>query len=563
MGSKPVILAVDDDAASLSALRDALERRYARDYEVLCERSAHDALAMLDRSRAAGDAVALLIADQWMPEMPGIDFLSRAHELHPRAQRALLVDWGDRTAASTILHGCAFGQLENYLHKPWSPAEVYLYPALGEFLSDWTRTEGPRMELVRLIGDDPSPRTHEIQSLLERSGIPHGFYRADSDDGRRLLRQTSAAGSRLPVVVLLDGHALEDPTNEEISDALGASNLEERVCDLAILGAGPAGLAAAVYAASEGLRTTMVEREAVGGQAGTSSLIRNYLGFPRGITGSQLAQRAYEQAWLFGAQFVLARGAARLEARGEERIVTLSDGTELTARTVLISTGASYRRLEIPSLERFAGAGLYYVSPGEAKPLVEDMEVFVVGGGNSAGQAVIHLAKYARVVKLVVRGESLEKGMSDYLVRDILQRPNVKVRLNTELVDGDGATALERITLHDRANDTRETVPATIVYALIGAEPHTDWLGDVVHRDGHGFVLTGRNLERTAPTGIPRDPLPFETSVPGVFCVGDVRVGSVKRVASAVGEGAMVVPYIHEYLAAPFRMGRPALTARA
>lgn len=562
MPSKPVIMAVDDDVASLAALRDALDRRYASDYRVMCEGSALAALAALERTRDAGDPVALLIADQWMPEMDGIDFLARAHEVHPRAQRALLVDWGDRTAAPTILHACAFGQLENYLHKPWSPAEVYLYPALGEFLSDWTRTEGPRMELVRLVGDDPSPRTHEIRSLLERSGIPHGFYRADSDDGRRLLRQTNAAGSRPPVVILLDGHALEDPTNEEISDALGATNLEERVCDLAILGAGPAGLAAAVYAASEGLRTTMVEREAVGGQAGTSSLIRNYLGFPRGITGSQLAQRAYEQAWLFGTQFVLARAASHLEPRGAERIVTLSDGTMLTARTVLISTGASYRRLDLPRLERFAGAGLYYVSPGEARPLVEGMDVFVVGGGNSAGQAVLHLSRYARVVTLVVRGESLE-AMSDYLVQDILQRPNVEVRLRTELVDGDGGAALERITLHDRARGTRETVPATIVYALIGAEPHTDWLGDVVQRDGHGFVLTGRDLAGSRQTTRAREPLPFETSVPGVFCVGDVRVGSVKRVASAVGEGAMVVPYIHEYLAAPVRLARPELAARA
>jgi len=495
-----------------------------------------------------------VIADQWMPEMNGIDLLSSAHELHPSAQRALLVDWGDRTAAPTILHGCAFGKLDNYLKRPWEPAEIHLYPAVGEFLAEWTRAHGSKMELVRVVGEDPSPRAHEIQDLLARNGIPYGFYLAESDEGRDWLRRAGLDGSRLPVVILLDGFALEDPSNAEISDALGATNLEERTCDLAIVGAGPAGLAAAVYAASEGLRTIVIEREAIGGQAGTSSLIRNYLGFPHGISGNQLAQRAYEQAWLFGTQFVFARSATRLSLRGLDRVVTLSDGIEITARAVLIATGATYRRLGNPRLERFAGAGLFYVSPGEAKPLVEGMVALVVGSGNSAGQAVLHLAKHARRVILVVRGDSLAKGMSDYLVQDILRRPNVEVRLNTEVVDGAGNAALERVVLYDSGRDTRETISAALLYVLIGADPHTDWLGGVVQRDQRGFLLTGRDVDRAVAPGLGREPLPLETSLPGVFSGGDVRVGSVQRVASAVGEGAIAVRYIHEYLAAPVEM---------
>jgi len=548
----PVIMVVDDDPTSLAALEDAMVRRYGGDYRVACHTSARAALDELRRLHDLGAPVALVIADQWMPEMHGIDLLSSAHEMHDSAQRALLVDWGDRSASATILHGCAFGQLENYLRKPWAPPEIYLYPAVGEFLADWTRTHGPRMELVRVVGNQPTPRAHEVRELLGRNGIPHGFYLAASEEGSRLLRQAGVDGSRLPVLILLDGHALEDPTDTEISDALGASDLEERRCDLVIIGAGPAGLAAAVYAASEGLDTIVVEREAVGGQAGTSSLIRNYLGFPRGITGSELAQRAYEQAWLFGTRFVFARAAARLEVRGPHRVVTLSDGIEITARAVLIATGASYRRLGIPRLERFAGAGVFYVSPGEAQPLVEGEDVFVVGGGNSAGQAVVHLAKYARRVTLLVRGESLERGMSDYLVQDIARRGNVEVRLRTEVVDGDGDTALERIVLRDRARDTRETRPASILYALIGADPHTEWLADVVQRDPHGFVLTGRDVDHSrAGWSQARAPLPMETSLPAVFCGGDVRVGSVKRVASAVGEGAIAVRYAHEALTSP------------
>jgi thioredoxin reductase (NADPH) len=559
MLTRPVITVVDDEPQALAALLGALARRFGGDYRIVSHRSARAALDDLERIRADGEQVALVIADQWMPEMTGIELLGRAHEIHAAAQRALLVEWGDQTAAPTIIEGCAFGQIENYLHKPWSPPEVHLYPAVSEFLAAWTRAHGPRMELVRLVGNYPSSRVHEIREFLQRSGIPHGFYVAESEQGERLLRQAGLDGSRLPALILLGGHVLVAPSNADISDALGASNLEERVGDLAIVGAGPAGLAAAVYAASEGLSTIVVEREAIGGQAGTSSLIRNYLGFPSGIGGSELAQRAYEQAWLFGAKFVFARGVSHLRASGLNRILTLSDGTEITVRAVVVASGAAYRRLDVPQLERFKGMGVFYTAlsfdtPSDAQ-LLKDKTVLVVGAGNAAGQAVVHLSKNARKVTLLVRGDSLETNMSDYLMRDISRRPNVEIRLRTEVVDGNGDTALRRVVLLDHARGTRETVPADALFVLIGAQPHTEWLGGTLQRDRKGFIITGRDLDRAGVGwSLERGPLPHETSMPGVFAVGDARQGSVKRVASAVGEGAIAVRYVHEYLAAPVEL---------
>ena len=549
---RPVILVVDNDPQALTALLDALTRRFGGDYQVVSHLSGGAALKGLDRIRIEGGEVALVIARHGLSDMPGISLLGRAHEIHPAAQRALLVEWGDRTSASTILQGCAFGQLDNYLHTPWFPPEVYLYPAVSDLLSAWTRRNGPRMELVQLVGHHPSARAHEIREILERSGVPHGFYAAASEQGRNLLQRSGLDESRLPVVILLDGHAVVDPSNAELFEALGASSAEERTCDVAIVGAGPAGLAVAVYTASEGLRTIVVEREAVGGQAGTSSLIRNYLGFPSGISGAELAQRAYQQAWLFGAKYVFAREVTSLRAGGADRILTLSDGTEITARTIVVASGASYRHLDAPEIERFVGAGVYYTTSGGYTEWLKNKEVFVAGGGNSAGQAVVHVSKNARHVTLLVRGNSLEKGMSDYLVQEIRRSPNVEVRLNTEVVGGEGEVALERIVLADPTRGSRETVPADLLFVLIGAQPHTDWLANTVQRDRHGFILTGRDLERAgAIRGRGREPLRFETSMPSVFAVGDVRYGSVKRVASAVGEGAAAVQDIHACIASP------------
>jgi thioredoxin reductase (NADPH) len=563
MDTRPAILVVDDEPRALSSLLDTLARRFGGDYRVVAHLSARAALEDLAKIQADGGVTALVIADQRMPEMEGSELLGHVREISPSTKRALLVEWGDRGSASTILEGCAFGKLDNYLHKPWSPAEVHLYPAVGEFLAEWTEAHGPRLELVRIIGERPSPRAHALVDLLHRKGLPHGFYAAGSEQARRLVDEMGIDVSRLPVVILVDGRTLVDPTNAELSDALGESDAGEGPCDLAIVGAGPAGLAAAVYAASEGVRTLVIEREVVGGQAGTSALIRNYLGFPKGISGAELAKRAYEQAWLFGAKYVLAREVSGLRARGADRVLTLSDGRELVARAVLIATGASYRRLGVPAVERFQGAGVFYTAASTDGRLMRGRDVFVAGAGNSAGQAVVHLAKTARRVTMLVRGDSLAKHMSDYLVQQILRLPNVHVRLGTEIVDGAGQRQLERIVVRDRASDTRETLPAEMLFVLVGADPHTEWLSGTVWRDDHGYVLTGAELDAAAlrdwPSG--RSPRRFETSMPGVFAAGDVRAGAEKRVASAVGEGAVAVREIEEFLEAASRSTARAATA--
>jgi thioredoxin reductase (NADPH) len=556
--TRPVILLVDDEPEALDALAEVMRRRFDRDYRIVAEVSAHAALRELTRLHAVGEPVALVVADQWMPELPGVELLARVHDIDADAMRALLVAWGDRDAGPTVLEGCAFGRLDNYILKPWAPAEVHLYPLVSEFLVEWTRAHGPRMELVRLIGEDPSPRAHELRHLLQRNGIPHGCYDAGSPDGHRLLAATGLTDGRLPLVLLLDGRVLVDPSNAELSDALGVAEAfgptgvkgRVPVCDLAIVGAGPAGLAAAVYAASEGLRTFVIEHEVIGGQAGASALIRNYLGFPRGITGAELAQRAYQQAWLFGTEFVLARGVSRLEPRGDERRLALDDGTMFNARCVIIASGARYRRLAVPQVERFVGAGVFYTVAPDAR-YFKGRDVVVAGGGNSAGQAVAHLARSARKVTLVVRADRLDAHMADYLVQEIRRHDNVEVRLDTDIVDGEGGRFLEAVRVRERANGREATLATRALFVLIGADPHTDWLADTVTRDAHGFVVTGRDLERAGSGWLPdRSPLPFETSVSGVFAIGDVRSGSSKRLATAVGEGAAVVTSVHDYLRA-------------
>jgi thioredoxin reductase (NADPH) len=547
MHQRPVIVIVDDETSVVAQLLDALTRRFGGDYRVVPHLSARGALEDMARMKSDGEELALVIADQWMPEMTGSELLGRAHELDRTAKRALLVEWGDRSSSPAILEGCAFGQLDNYLRKPWSPAEVYLYPIVSEFLAEWTAAYRPGMEIVRVIADYPSPRAHAICELLERSGIPYGWYDVGAEKGRQLLERSRLEASQLPAVLLPDGRALIDPSNAEVFDALGTSTAEECTCDVLIVGAGPGGLAAAVYAASEGLRTIVVEREAVGGQAGTSMLIRNYLGFPRGISGADLAQRAYEQAWLFGAKYILVREVVSLRANGTDRILRLSDGREITARAVVIATGAAYRRIEVPAIERLVGAGVFYTAIGQDTRIIKGHDVFVAGGGNSAGQAVVHLAKNARKVVHLVRGHSLGKHMSDYLVQEIMRSPNVEVMLDAEIVDAAGEHALERITVRQSEGKTK-TFDAEMLFVLIGAEPHTRWLEGTLARDHQGFILSGDDVPiQFRPFRLPV--ARFETSLAGVFAVGDVRAGSVKRVASAVGEGASTVQQVHEYLA--------------
>jgi thioredoxin reductase (NADPH) len=558
MSRRPVILIIDDNPTSLARLLEAIARRFGEDYRTIAHASANVALDELRQIRAAGEPIALVIADQWMPEMTGLDVLRQVHAIDPEAQRALLVGWGDSSASEKILQGCAFGELENYILKPWSPPEVHLYPVVSEFLADWSRQHEPRMELVRVVSSEFSARGHELRELLERGGIPYGFYVAESTAGKTVIEETGVDPAQLPAVVIGHGRVLTRPTNVALAEALGVAELVDRSCDLAIVGAGPAGLAAAVYGASEGLRTIVIDREVVGGQAGTSSLIRNYLGFPRGISGADLAQRAYQQAWLFGAKYVLVREVTALHDDDAHWTLTLTDAQPITARAVLIATGAAYRRLGVDSVERYTGAGLFYSAGPDMAFFMRGRDAIVVGGGNSAGQAVVHLAKGARHVLHLVRGPALAQSMSDYLVQEIQRLPNVEVRFHSEIVDGRGNLGLEEVTVRDTRRGTEEVFANRVVFAMIGVVPCTEWLAGMIERDRQGFILTGHEL------AAPAQRLPYETNLPGVFAAGDVRHGSAKRVASAVGEGAGAVGSIHRRLAALVtRGGAGALQAAA
>jgi len=545
VAERPVIMVVDDEPAALAAMLDALTRRFGGDYRVVPHLSAHAALDAVARIKKDAEEMALVIADQWMPEMTGSEFLGRVHAVEPMAKRALLVAWGDHAASPSILQGCALGRLDNYLYKPWMPAEVHLYPLVSEFLSEWTRIHRPAMELIHIVGEEQSARSNEIRELLNRNGIPYGFHDVASPIGPPAGEERGMELETLPAVFLLDGSVLAGPTNAQIMDAIG-ENPDDLSCDVAVVGGGPAGLTSAVYAGSEGLRALVIERHVIGGQAGASSLIRNYLGFPRGISGAELTQRAYQQAWLFGARFVFAREVTGLRLDGARRILTLSDGREITARAVIVATGAKYRRLEVPAIERFVGMSVFYTTFGEAR-MVRDLDVAVAGGGNSAGQAAIHLAAFARRVMLVVRAASLGAGMSDYLVQLIRRAPNIEVKLGSAIAGAEGGELLEQLSIRNLASGAVETIPTKLLFVLIGAIPHTDWLAGVVQRHAKGYILTGRDVEPGA-WPLARPTMSYETSVPGIFAVGDVRLGSMKRVASAVGEGAGAVQDVHQYL---------------
>jgi thioredoxin reductase (NADPH) len=549
----PIILLVADDGRVLDRLAADLERRFGGDYQVLAERSPAGAVATLERLADGDEQVALVIAARHMQPRDGLALLARAHELHPSAKRALLEHRGEWTSGEPVVRAMTLGQLDYVLFRPWLPVEQFLYLPVSEFLAAWEKSRGST-EAIQIVGRRWAARSHELRDTLARVGIPFGFYPDDSPDGRRLLGQAGEDGSRLPVVLFRSGLALVDPTHAELTRALGMrTSPAPGGCDVLIVGAGPAGLAAAVYAASEGFTAQVLEPAVPGGQAGTSSSIRNYLGFPYGLSGDELAQRAVQQAWLFGADFILAQAATGLRASGPDRLVRLSDGSEVTARVVILAMGVAWRRLGVPALEALNGAGVFYGAAGSEARAVAGEDVFVVGAGNSAGQAAVHLSAYAASVTIVTIDERLGEFMSDYLVRKIEATPNIAVVLHTEVVDGHGRQRLEGLTLRDRHTGASWTVPTPALFVLIGAEPRTDWLEGTVERDERGYVLTGRDLQRDgrAPAGWPleRLPLPLETSLPGVFAVGDVRYRSVKRVASAVGEGSIAVQLVHEYLA--------------
>jgi thioredoxin reductase (NADPH) len=502
--------------------------------------------------RAGGDEVALLLADCGTAETSGVQFLTAAHTLFPAARRLLMFSFDDMRAAEVIRQATFFQQADHCLPKPWHPAEQLLYPIVSELLAAWSRVAGPRLQIVEVIGEQWAPRSHEIRDLLSRNGVPFGFYPSDGQVGAEVLRHAGLTGTVLPVLRMFDGRILVDPSNAEVAAALGApTRVGDDRYDVAIVGAGPAGLAAAVYGASEGLRTLVLEREALGGQAGTSSMIRNYLGFPRGISGTELATRAYEQARGFGARFVFfSSPVGLLPADGGGLQLALADGSHVSCRTVIVATGVSYRRLAIPQVEALVGAGVFYGAASTEAAALAGQPVFIVGGANSAGQAAIHLAEHAREVTLVVRGARLADSMSDYLVRVIGRTPNVHVRLHTEVTAAHGAGRLAGVTLRDRLTGATDTLPAGALFVMIGATPSTDWLAGTIQRDRHGFVLTGAAIQAGAEPRwpLPRAPQFLEASLPGVFAVGDVRHGSIKRVAAAVGEGATAIRLVHEQL---------------
>ena len=547
--ARPVVVVVDDEDASRQALARELEGRYGADYRIMSSASPQEALAGLKQLQVEGADVPLVLADQWMPGRTGVQFLARVRELHPTARRGLLISWGDQSAVAAIVEAAALGQIDFYLPKPvWSPDEQF-HRAITESLEQWWRQQGGQFAAVTVIGTEPSARVHEIRDLLTRNSIPFGFQRADSEEGSAALRRLGLSPSSGPVVTLHTGVVLADPANAQVAEALGVSiRPAETTYDVVIVGAGLGQtLAAAVYGASEGLRTALLEREAFGGQAGTSSLIRNYLGFPRGISGAELAGRAYEQAWMFGTQFVYGNLATSLATDGDLRIVGLRDGSAVTSHVVVIATGVSYRRLAAPELESLAGAGVFYGAATTEARALAGKRAFVVGGGNSAGQAALHMSKYARQVTILVRSASLAASMSQYLIREIDAAPNIDVRYRTEVAGGGGDGRLEQLSLrHPDTGDT-QTEPADGLFVLIGAQPYTDWLPEAVGRDQWGYILTGPDLAEHWT--LQREPYLLETSTPGVFAVGDVRHGSVKRVASAVGDGSIAIRLAHDYLA--------------
>ena len=544
---RPVILVVDDDPNVLDGLAGDLRARFGGGYAVETAQSSAAAIELLQRLSGDGAEVAVALADVGLSEVSGTELLAKVHAAYPEAKRVLLVERNYRTTSPSV-PAMARGQIDYHLTKPWL-TETSLYPAMSEFLADWAKTSRAPFEWFRVVGGVDA-RSTELGDVLRRFGLPFRSYDAESEEGKRLLAEAGAEGSRLPVVVRYDGQVLIDPSPGDIIEAFGANtHVDVDRVDVAIVGAGPAGLAAAIYAASEGLETAVVEGSTSGGQAGGSALIRNYPGFPHGIGGGMLAIRACEQAWLFGANLAFANEVTSLEARGSERVLRLASGKEIVARAVVVATGVRWRRLDVPGLDELVGAGVFYGAAATEAQGMEGEHVFVVGGANSAGQAAAHLARYAEKVTMLVRADSLALGMSAYLEQQLVAAPNVEVRLRTRVAAVHGSERLEELVLETDGH--RETVPASALFVVIGGTPNTEWLSGTVALDESGFVLTGRDLTRHGlETTDERPPLPLETSIPGVFAAGDVRHGSIKRVASAVGEGSSSIHVVHEYLAA-------------
>ncbi len=556
---RPLLLAVDVDPAKLDRIESELQRSFGSDFRVRGELAADDAVRLLDAAHSAGQQVALVLVDHSLPERDRARVLTRARTSHPDAGRALLIEWGawaDGNAASAILKSMAVGDIDYYVLKPWTGRDELFHRTVAEFVQEWSRRDVTNLREVVVIADRRSTRGHSVRHLLSRNGIPHAFRERGSELANVALREIGDDASNTEVLVWMPavgGEVLHDPTDIAIAEAWGVHTTlaaTDRDFDVLVIGAGPSGLAAAVFASSEGMRTLVVERESIGGQAASSALIRNYLGFSRGIRGSDLGQRGYQQAWVFGARFVLMREVSRLE-RGPYGLVAEIDGVgEVTARTVVLATGASYRRLGVPSLEALSGAGVFYGSNVSEAHALTGLDAVVVGGGNSAGQAVLDLARYCQRVTLVVRSRDLATEMSAYLIEAIDSAASVVVHTSAEVIDGKGDGRLVEVTVRHNATGVEESMPTSGLFVMIGAHPRTDWLSESVGRDSFGFVLAGSDAAAGDLWPLKRTPQPFETTIPGLFVVGDARSGSVKRIASAVGEGSVVVSQVYQHLKA-------------
>ena len=545
-----MILSVDDDPDVIELLGSELEDRYGRGYQVLTARAASTAVDLLAKLRESGERVALVLSDQWLPDGTGCELLGQAGALFPHCRRLLLISWGEWAVDATaqpLRRGIGLGQIDYYVLKPWRTADELFHRTITEFLHEWVGSDASLSRELTIVADAGNARASELRSVLSRNRVPFVFHASTSPEGARILAELHHPDGSVPVVLLRNGRVLVDPSNIDIANAYGASTRlpVAREFDVTVVGAGPSGLAAAVYAASEGLRTLVIERETIGGQAGSSSRIRNYLGFQRGITGADLAQRAHQQAWVFGTTFVQMCEALSLRSDGDRLYLSSSNCSEIPSGAVVLAMGVSYRRLGIPALDELTGMGLFYGASASEAERFTGRSVFVVGGGNSAGQAAVHLAKHARKVTILVRRATLAETMSAYLIDEIEGQLNIDVRYQTEIVDGTGDRALATLTLAHSVTGEREVVPADAVFILIGAQPHTAWLPDQIVRDRYGFVVTGPG---NGAWPLERSPFMFESSMPGVFAVGDVRSGSVKRVASAAGEGSVAIQQVHQYL---------------
>ena len=564
--TEPVLLALEGEPAEADRLRATLHRRYSQEYLVVCDTSAEAALDRLARLAAEGRPVAVVFARVEKLDGEGGEFLARAHRLHPAAKRVLIVPRGgpsapslrvpaglvrDRSLGEPVLRAVTFGVVDTFVPSPQEARDEGFHLVIGELLEEWSRDSVAGQPAVHIIGQHTSPRAHELRDILTRNGIPFEFFAAESDRGRLLLEQSGQTSAALPVVITYTGHVLANPNNDELGTAFGLGTLPEGTVDVAIIGAGPAGLSAAIYTASEGLSTVLLEREAIGGQAGSSSLIRNYLGFPRGISGRGLATRAFAQVWSFGAHPVLTWPVTMLRPAdaGGFRL-SLADGSTARSRSVVIATGVSYRRLEAPGLEPLIGAGVYYGAAGSEARAMAGRHVFVAGGANSAGQAAVNLARHASQVTVLVRRASVAATMSQYLIDEIEGTDTIDIRHNTEVAGAEGDEYLEALKLRDNTTGATEKVPAAALFVMIGADPRTEWLPDTVQRDDRGFLLTGSDLRRNESDAWPleRPALALETSLPGLFAAGDVRKKSIKRVASAVGEGSIAATNVTQFL---------------